>query len=328
MNEKHDHERDEIRDLLVEAGPPAELPEADLAEIRKAARRRWAEMSSTPIFEGRSSRVLLAMAASLLVVLTAVWLYRSAGPPATATTVATVELIRADAEAEVGLAAGDALASGAELSTAGADGSPVQLALRMASGHSVRLDADSKIRLASAARLELEWGAVYVDSGAEGAAFGLEIGTPLGTTVREIGTQFEVRVNGTVRVRVREGSVTVSSSGRTFSAAPGEQLLVDARGGVDRSAVAIAGPDWAWVQETAPTLDVEGRTLEAYLRWISRETGWRVRYEGAELEATATEIVYGSIKGLTPEESLDAVLPSSGLDYRIENGTLVITRAS
>ncbi len=324
MNEKHDHERDEIRDLLVEAGPPAELPEADLAAIRRAARREWVEMSSTPIFEGRLSRTLLAMAASLALVLTAVWLYRSAGTPATAATVATIELVRGEPGFESPLAVGAELVAGTELTTA-AGGSPVHLALRMASGHSVRLDAGSEIRLASANRLELERGAIYVDSGVEGASFGLEIVTPLGT-VREVGTQFEVRLNGTMRVRVREGSVTLSHAGRTFSASHGEQLTMDSAGAVDRAALATTGPDWDWVLVAAPGLDIEGRTLGSYLQWISRETGWQVRYEDAELEAAANDILYGSIVGLTPADSLGAVLPSSGLGYRVEGGALVITR--
>lgn len=324
MNEKHDQEHDEIRDLLVDAGPPEELPDGDLEAIRRAARREWLEMSSTPIFEGRSSRALLAMAASLLLVLTAVWLYRSGGSPVAEPTVATIELLRGEGAAEAALGVGDGLVAGTELATPAGE-SPVQLALRMTTGHSVRLDAGSKVRLASAVRLELERGAVYVDSGVEGASFGLEIVTPLGT-VREVGTQFEVRLNGTMRVRVREGSVTLSHAGRTFSASHGEQLTMDSAGAVDRAALATTGPDWDWVLVAAPGLDIEGRTLGSYLQWISRETGWQVRYEDAELEAAANDILYGSIVGLTPADSLGAVLPSSGLGYRVEDGALVITR--
>lgn len=323
MNEKHNPEHDEIRDLLVEAGPPPELPEDDLAAIRKAARREWLEMSATPIFEGRSRRTLLALAASLLVVITAVWLFRTEGRPQIAPGVATIELLRGEIET---LAAGDRLGPGTELSTPATTAPVTRLALRMGSGHSVRLDSDSRIVLASATRIELEHGAVYVDSGVAGSASGLEIGTRLGT-VREIGTQFEVRVDGTIRVRVREGSVTLSRGGRTFSASRGEQLMVDHRGEVDRSAVPVTGAEWSWVLETAPLPDTEDRSLATYLDWASRETGWPVRYEDPELEAMSSETVYGSFEDLTPEQVLQATLASSGLGYRIEDGTLIVTRA-
>lgn len=324
MNEKRTSQNDDIRRLLVEAGPPPTLPAADLEAIRRAAEREWRGQSLSPIFEGRSRRAYLAMAASLVLVLAAVWLYMSGRSPLASATVATIELLREDPGAPPArFDVGDELVAGAELSTVS---SRARLALRMISGHSVRVDADSRVRLASAIRLELERGALYVDSGAEAAAHDLEIVTPLGT-VREVGTQYEVRVDGMMRLRVREGSVSLSRSGQTFSAARGEQLTVDARGEVDRSTVAVAGPDWAWVLETAPSIEVEGRTLAAYLEWVSRETGWQVRYDDPALENLATEIVYGSIDGLTPEASLEAVLPSSGLGHRLEDQTLVIVQA-
>ncbi len=323
MNENHSHPNDEIRDLLVEAGPPVELPAADLERIRTAARREWLSQSGTPIFEGRSYRPLLAMAASLLLVVTAIWLYRSGRQPLATAAVATVELLRAEGATESRFGVGDQLAAGTEISTIG--DSPIRVALRMASGHSIRVDSDSRVRLASAQRLELERGAVYIDSGAEGASDGLEIGTPLGT-VREIGTQYEVRLNGGMRVRVREGSVSVDHSGGTFSASRGEQLLVDSGGEVVRSPVTLTGPTWSWVLDTAPSPDIEGRSLGAYLDWIARETGWQIAYEEASLERYATETVYGSIEGMTPEESLRAVLSSSGLGYRLDGETLVIGR--
>lgn len=325
MNEERIPHNDEIRQLLVEAGPPMELPADDLDAIRRAARREWKGQSVTPIFEGRSSRTFLAMAASLVLLLTAVWLYRSDLLPFGSATVATVELLRGDAGTDAQFGVGDEVAAGTELTTVGTAESTLRMALRMSSGHSVRLDADSTIHIASATRLELVHGAVYVDSGAQGAAAGLEIVTPMGT-VREVGTQYEVRVNSALRVRVREGSVSLSHSGQTFSASRGEQLTVDRRG-VDRSAVVVTGPDWTWVLDTAPSFDIEGSSLEAYLEWISRETGWQVRYDDASLESKASEIAYGSIENLTPEQSLSAVLPSYGLGHRLEDGTLVVMRS-
>lgn len=322
MNHDRRNSDDPIRALLVEAGPAPELPADDLDTIRRAARREWLGKSVTPIFEGPSYRKYLAMAASLMIVLAAFWFYRSGSSPFASAAVASVELLRAATGTQERFVVGDELAAGAELTTVPTE----RLALRMTSGHSVRLEANSRIRLASASRLELEYGAVYVDSGIDGVAHGLEVSTPLGT-VREVGTQFEVRVDTTMRVRVREGSVALSHGSQTFAAGRGEQLTVDLVGAVERSTIAITGPDWAWVLETAPSLDVEGRPLRSYLDWISRETGWEVRFDDPSLEPYASETVYGTIDEMTPEKSLMAILPSARLGYRLEGDVLVIVAA-
>ncbi len=322
MNERT-YSDDDIRALLIEAGPAPELPVEDLETIRRAARREWLGKSVTPIFEGRSYRNVLALAASLLIVLGAVWYFRSSSSPLAGAPLATIELVRAEAGTRPRFAQGDELSRGNELTTVPTE----RLALRMASGHSVRLDTNSRVRFASASRLELEYGALYVDSGPNGASRGLEVSTPLGT-VREIGTQYEVRVNGTMRVRVREGSISLSHGGGTESAARGEQLVVDLVGEVDRSIVPIAGPEWAWVLDVAPIPEVEEQSLGAYLDWLSRETGRPVRYAEPELEAFANETIYGDIRRLTAEQSLGVVLASRGLDHRIEDGVLVIFRTN
>ena len=77
-------------------------------------------------------------------------------------------------------------------------------AIQLASGHSVRLDRATSIRLLDAGSIALDKGAIYVDSGLEArSATPLDIHTPLGL-VREIGTQFEIRLQGdSVRVLFR-----------------------------------------------------------------------------------------------------------------------------
>jgi hypothetical protein len=64
------------------------------------------------------------------------------------------------------------------------------------------------------------------------------------------------------------------------------------------------------------------------LRWVSRETAWRLQYEDEALAELATTIrLHGSIEGMAPDASVAVVLPGSGLDYRLEGGALRITRA-
>jgi len=105
------------------------------------------------------------------------------------------------------LAVGDRLALESEVAT-GSDG---RFALRLGSGHSVRLDRSTRVRLLGQELLALDRGTVYVDSGF-GASVrdGLVVRTPLGV-VQEIGTQFEVRLetDDTARIRLREGAVAL-----------------------------------------------------------------------------------------------------------------------
>ena len=65
----------------------------------------------------------------------------------------------------------------------------------------------------------------------------LEIVTPAGTA-RDIGTQFELRVAGSaLRLRVREGSVSIDRGGRSLTGGAGEQIAIDAQGGISRDAI-------------------------------------------------------------------------------------------
>ena len=193
----------------------------------------------------------------------------------------------------------------------------------------MRLDTGTQVRIVSRSRVELERGALYVDSGPSPAEQRLEVLTPLGL-VREVGTQYEVRVDpaaGSLRVRVREGGVSVERNGELHAAARGDELTLWGDGAVDRAATEPAGPDWLWVLEAAPGLDIEGRTLASFLEWISRETGREVRYADEELARSASTILlHGTIEGLRPDESIEVILQGSGLEHRDENGALLVIR--
>ncbi len=319
----------EVRRLLESAGPRPRVSPEDFALIRAAARQEWRRTTDARAPRWRSL-VPLALAASALLALAAGWwLWRVEAPVATAS-LATVERV----EGEVGgpLAVGDALAAGAVVVTGAERGpAPRRLAIRLANGHSVRLDAGSEVRLVSASSLELARGAVYVDSGPEGAATGgLVVSTEFGD-VAEIGTQFEVRLapgeGAALRVRVREGAVSLRHDSQSLGAEAGEELTLGRDGSVLRTPVEIHGVAWAWVEAAAPALDIEGVRLSAYLDWVERETGLSIDYADGALAGSAAEIeLHGTIEGLTPEESLSVVLPGAGLGYRVEGRRLQVDR--
>lgn len=362
-------EEERVRRLLEEAGPRPEVPAEDLAAIKTAFRAEWAEhVRDGTALRNRShlSRPLLALAAVLLVTLgLGGWWWRTAGP-ATAETVARVEVLdgavtarapgdvadgERDGKAVLELAVDLELPAGVELVTGAAGSVPGRTAMRLAGGASLRLDTGSRARLLSGSEIELAKGAVYVDTGADtdtGASTGmhdaLRIHTPLGV-VRDVGTRFEVRLldaggekesglksatgdrADALRVRVREGRVDLRWDATTDSAEAGEELTLHADGSLDRNPVALHGPAWDWVLQVAPVFEIEGRTLAELLAWVTRETGWEIRYgDPALADAAGSIVLHGSLGAATPDQAPQVVLPGAGLRSRLEDGVLVVAR--
>ncbi len=322
----------EIRDLLRSAGSRPPVAAGELAEIRSAAKAQWHEMvrMERERKRFRNARTFMALAASLILAVAIGWWLKPGGAPTGSEIVASVELVRGEVLFEgLALAQGSRLAAGTVVETSDVDGAPSRVAVRLDAGQSVRIDSGSRLRFLSASRLDLERGAVYIDTAGTGGAAGVEISTPYGM-VRDIGTQFEVRVDerapAALTVRVREGEVTLERGEQVHSAYAGEELNLEG-GDLDRRAIEPSSAAWDWILTATPAMELEGATLSSYLEWVSRETGRELRYEGAGLEQSAGSIlVHGSIEGMTPEESLSVVLPGSGLGYLVENGSLIIAK--
>ena len=228
--------------------------------------------------------------------------------------------------------AGAAVMSGSTVTT-----SAGTLAMTLTSGVHLRLDASSTVRVDSATDVALERGAVYVDSAGahptQPGASPISIHTPAGL-VRDIGTQFEVRLAGAgIRIRVRDGQVRVTAAnGVDARAGAGEELFSRPDGSdvIDRRPIAATGSEWAWAERAAPPFSVEGKTLGAFLDWVSREGAWTVTFADRSFsEAARATVLHGRpdlLKGLTPAEALDVVLPTCGLRHRIDGHRVVIAR--
>lgn len=199
-----------------------------------------------------------------------------------------------------------------------------RVGLRFSEGTSVRLDHGSRARLLSATRIELETGAVYVDSGSDSPD--LEILTAFGV-VRDIGTQFEIRLYPTsLRVRVRTGVVEVYRGAEIQSVRPGTELLMNS-GSVISRAVEPYGREWAWATSVGPPFEIEGRPLAAFLDHLCREQGWTLAYADSTLARGASGIIlHGSTEGLPPSDALAVVLATAGLTHRITDGELLVSR--
>ena len=147
-------------------------------------------------------------------------------------------------------------------------------ALRVDGRASMRLDVSSRARLLDATTIELERGAVYVDTGADLAAF--EVRTRLGIA-RDVGTQFEVRLHDdALRIRVRSGLVELHRPGGTTAVRGGSEVTVAGDRVVSRQMPPF-GPEWRWAAQLAAPFDIEGQPLSTFLEHISREQGWVLR---------------------------------------------------
>ena len=322
-----------IRDLIKGAGPRPVVPSEDLAKLRNVAKEKWLEMARMERERSRFGRntTLLALAASILLAVALGWWlmpeWAEWSRPAP-DLVANVELVRGEVLVDgTGVALGSGLAAGAVLET-GREASGA--ALRLVVGHSVRLDRGTRVRLTSDSSFELERGAVYVDSFLAADGVGVEISTSYGL-VKDIGTQFEVRIGGNastdLTVRVREGDVLFERGDVTHAARAGEELTLRRDSDVVETApIERHGGAWDWVERVTPPMDIEGAPIASYLEWVSRETGRELRYsEEALAKSAATETLSGSIEGFTPEQSL-SILAGSGFGYQVDTGLLLIKR--
>jgi hypothetical protein len=330
-------ERDEeehVARLIAAAGPPPPTPELDIARLQEAARSQWRRRYAWRRRERVVRRWQIAAAAALVVAVALV-LWSRTGAPARSPgpVLAAIEQVVGDvqvlgAAGSTGRPAlGTPLAPGTVLRTAAGGAAPGRVALRWSDGRSLRLDAGSELVLVAANRVALVRGGVYLDSDGRTAGESPTVETPRGR-FREIGTQFEVRVEEgeapSVRLRVREGVVAWRDDGRAATAEAGVELALGADGSLRRDLVAPYGADWAWVLAAAPAPTIEGWPLERFLAWYGRESGFVVRYADEESRAlAATVVVHGSVAHLRPDEALAVVLASSGFSTRVEGGALV-----
>jgi hypothetical protein len=314
---------DEVARLVRLAGTSGPIAAERLARVRTAVHGAWRDE-----YVVRTRRrwltvgVLLAAAACLVFAFAIRSQIRTPAPAP-----ALVAHIDQATGSPAPFTAGGAVMSGSTVTT-----SAGTLAMTLTSGVGLRLDASSTARLDSATDVALERGAVYVDSAgahpAQPGASAISIHTPAGL-VRDIGTQFQVRIEARldgpgIRIRVRDGQVRVTAAnGVDARAGAGEELFSKPDGSdrsIDRRPIATTGSEWAWAERAAPPFSVEGKTLGAFLDWVSREGAWTVTFADRRLsEAARATVLHGRpdlLKGLTPAEALDVVLPTCGLRHR------------
>jgi ferric-dicitrate binding protein FerR (iron transport regulator) len=323
---------DRLRELLRASGRRPSVP-ADCAErVRRAAREQWTQVVRRRTRRRRLWAAALLATAATLVVGAGVLVRRpsdanTAGLPVVGQIEARVgpAWVRPAATTSAPIAGlphpGADVARGSEIATD--DGG--RIAIRLAGGHSLRIDEGTRLRIDGERTIALERGALYVDSWSPGGATpgSIEIRTAFGS-LRDVGTQFEARLVGdSLVVRVREGRVSWDRGNATLEIAGGQVAQARASGSVELRNTPADEAAWDWISVVVPMLDIEDRTLGEFLQWIARERGLRVEFASPSLAESAPAIrLRGSIDGMTLEQALASVLATCRVDYRVHDGVL------
>jgi hypothetical protein len=309
-------EEEVIVRLLRGADPRFSVSTDRAARVRSAVRTEWQTRRRRRTLQQRGILAAAFTSAGVLFLFTgrAALPDRGLAPPGEP--IAVVEAVAGAA----GVQQADAVRAGQWVET----GPGARVALRLGGDASLRLDRDSRMRALSPTLIELSSGAMYVDTGDSHGS--VEIRTPFGT-VRDIGTQFEVRlVASSLRVRVRTGAVELRDGSRSISAQPGTEITFSGRDVASRP-IAPDGPEWKWIADVAPPIDMEGLTLSVFLDRLAREQGWTVEYRGGTIaRQSETDILHGSVRGLTPHEAVEVAVAASGLRHRFAGGSLIVSR--
>ena len=325
---------DRIGQLIRSAGPREAVAQDRMVRVRNSVHGAWHKAVAKPKRRPLMASLSLwftvpgaATAAIVVAVTLGIWFNMADQPTDLARfDVARGQVTVFDAEARsLGSVISESLGVGYAVET-GPDG---RATISLVNGHSIRFDYDTRLVLANNDELVLERGAIYLDSGLSPKRQPIRIDTPFGVA-RDVGTQFELRLlESAMRVRVREGLVefdaTSSINDEEFDITVGKELTLDRAGNSSQREIPVHGSIWGWTSDLAPTFELEGRTLDNFLKWISRENGWKLVFSDPVIELSAAgNVLHGSIENLYAEEALEAVLLVTGIDFRLQDGVLTV----
>lgn len=216
-------------------------------------------------------------------------------------------------------------------------GNGAGIGLEWGKGGSLRVDENTRIEFTSAESVYLHSGQIYFDSqpseltaaitgsGSE-VAVDFEIETDHGT-VNHLGTQYMTLADTQkLSVSVREGRVSVDGTYVNKAVArAGQQMTVS--GGAQPSVVDINGygAAWDWIEATAPTVQVDGRTVDEFLNWVGREMGLQVVYDSAAAKDKAQNGILKGNVDMIPRDELSFRMSGEDLNYRIDGGTIKVS---
>ena len=307
---------------------PTLSPEA-LARIRRATEAEWRVQT------GGSPRRLwiprAAAAAVALLALAAAWQLWVRSPGVTvgepmaqlarAEGAGVVELRSLWRDTTIGV--GGELRSGRDFEARGGS------LLKLRGGGNVRVAPNSRFEVLSANSVRLDRGEMYVDIPPGAHADASFVAVTGAGEFRHLGTQFAIAVvNGTTRLRVREGRVQWHAPDGDSTLPAGTEVLIDRHLNVTHGAVESAGQHWSWTETMAPEIDIDNRPLGEFLAWFARETGRKLVYADPATQQQIDSIrMHGNVHGLTPMQALKAVMASTSLRFDLPSGAIRVSFA-
>ena len=87
----------------------------------------------------------------------------------------------------------------------------------------------------------------------------------------------------------------------------------------------VYGDSWSWIEATAPLVDVDGRSVDEFLKKIGRETGLQVSYESPGAKQLAISGVLKGSVDMAPRAELAFRMSGEDLVYRIDGGTMYVS---
>lgn len=327
MNKEADHNEpgrdaigesdDALAKLMNLAGPRADIPAELQARVHRNVRDAWSR--STRYRQPMRWAIPAALAATVLLAIsignrTPVLTQQAVG------TIASVTGVSSHGGAQ--FKRGDAVQAGDILQTGDESGLSVALngdvSLRVAANTAVRVDRLDSLTLLN--------GLVYVDSGERIYRDKHITIHTADAIVTDVGTQFSVfSSDRELNVAVREGRVDIGDDKSTYTAMAGDTLTIPAGGDAIRGQVAPSDPSWDWATALSPGFDNNDRSLLDLLKWAARESGKELVFPNNDvrLAAMATKL-YGSFAGFTPDEAIASALATTHFKYRIEQNSITI----
>ena len=206
--------------------------------------------------------------------------------------------------------------------------------LAWGNGGSLRIAAATRIEFVSDNEVFLHSGRIYFDStpseliasDADGSGTAeLRILTNHGA-VSHLGTQYMTYTSDSeLMVSVREGEVAVNGNYHKEKALAGQQLSIVGSSRPSITNFPRHGMAWKWIEDVSPDVQMDGRSVDVFLRWVGRETGLIVEYPDAVTQQAAQDEVLNGTIELKPRAALDVWVETTDLNWQVEEGTIKVS---
>ena len=208
------------------------------------------------------------------------------------------------------------------------------IGLAWGSGGSLRVASDTVIEFVAYDTVYLQSGRIYFDStpsklvaaisgGSNNAQFRIQ--TEHGT-VTHLGTQYMTyTANDRLEVSVREGKVAVDGRYYDETALAGQQLSVSRSARPTVLNIDRYGSAWSWIEAISPAVNMDGRSVDEFLHWVSHETGLLVEYPDIATEQAARAAILKGNVNMTPSDALNFWLQGQDLSWYTDGGIIKVS---